>query len=95
MVRLKKCECWSETGKNEKIWKKCILLKEKKFPKQHRWSFDLKVGNFLLIPYQAAVDALVFDNGSFMSKAGVAGDEAPRAVFPFVDFGLFHLLFFF
>ena len=28
------------------------------------------------------VDALVVDNGSGMLKAGFAGDDAPRAVFP-------------
>ena len=28
------------------------------------------------------VAALVIDNGSGMCKAGFAGDEAPRAVFP-------------
>lgn len=28
------------------------------------------------------IAALVFDNGSGMSKAGFAGDDAPRAVFP-------------
>jgi hypothetical protein len=28
------------------------------------------------------VQALVVDNGSGMCKAGFAGDEAPRAVFP-------------
>ena len=27
-------------------------------------------------------DALVIDNGSWMSKAGFAGDDAPRTVFP-------------
>ena len=30
------------------------------------------------------VAALVIDNGSGMCKAGFAGDEAPRAVFPSV-----------
>jgi hypothetical protein len=30
----------------------------------------------------AAVAALVIDNGSGMCKAGFAGDDAPRAVFP-------------
>ena len=28
------------------------------------------------------VQALVLDNGSGMCKAGFAGDDAPRAVFP-------------
>lgn len=28
------------------------------------------------------VDAVVIDNGSGMCKAGFAGDDAPRAVFP-------------
>jgi len=28
------------------------------------------------------VSALVIDNGSGMCKAGFAGDDAPRAVFP-------------
>jgi actin-related protein len=28
------------------------------------------------------VQALVIDNGSGMCKAGFAGDDAPRAVFP-------------
>lgn len=28
------------------------------------------------------IAALVFDNGSGMSKAGFAGDDAPRSVFP-------------
>ena len=30
------------------------------------------------------VAALVIDNGSGMCKAGFAGDDAPRAVFPYV-----------
>lgn len=30
------------------------------------------------------VSALVIDNGSGMCKAGFAGDDAPRAVFPSV-----------
>jgi len=30
----------------------------------------------------AEVSALVCDNGSGMVKAGFAGDDAPRAVFP-------------
>ena len=30
------------------------------------------------------MSALVFDNGSGMTKAGVAGDEAPKVVFPTV-----------
>merc|ERR1712215_381363 len=30
------------------------------------------------------VAALVVDNGSGMCKAGFAGDDAPRAVFPFI-----------
>ena len=28
------------------------------------------------------IQALVIDNGSYMCKAGFAGDDAPRAVFP-------------
>jgi actin-related protein len=28
------------------------------------------------------VQSLVVDNGSGMCKAGIAGDDAPRAVFP-------------
>jgi len=31
------------------------------------------------------VAALVIDNGSGMCKAGFAGDDAPRAVFPSVS----------
>ena len=31
---------------------------------------------------QGEVAALVVDNGSGMCKAGFAGDDAPRAVFP-------------
>lgn len=31
---------------------------------------------------KAEVQALVIDNGSGMCKAGFAGDDAPRAVFP-------------
>ena len=31
---------------------------------------------------QDDVQALVIDNGSGMCKAGFAGDDAPRAVFP-------------
>ena len=37
------------------------------------------------MPYNTADDdvtALVLDNGSGMCKAGFAGDDAPRAVFP-------------
>jgi actin-related protein len=33
-------------------------------------------------PQQDEVSALVVDNGSGMCKAGFAGDDAPRAVFP-------------
>lgn len=47
------------------------------------------------------VAALVVDNGSGMCKAGFAGDDAPRAVFPSIvgrprhqvsscTFGIFH-----
>lgn len=40
----------------------------------------------VLLPLQFAMDddiaALVVDNGSGMCKAGFAGDDAPRAVFP-------------
>lgn len=32
--------------------------------------------------YDEEVAALVVDNGSGMCKAGFAGDDAPRAVFP-------------
>ena len=32
--------------------------------------------------YDDDVAALVIDNGSGMCKAGFAGDDAPRAVFP-------------
>jgi hypothetical protein len=36
------------------------------------------------------VAALVVDNGSGMCKAGFAGDDAPRAVFPSIgEFNLF------
>jgi actin beta/gamma 1 len=31
---------------------------------------------------QDEIQALVVDNGSGMCKAGFAGDDAPRAVFP-------------
>jgi actin len=31
---------------------------------------------------EGEVQALVIDNGSGMCKAGFAGDDAPRAVFP-------------
>ena len=31
------------------------------------------------------VATLVIDNGSRISKAGFAGDETPRAVFPSID----------
>lgn len=49
------------------------------------------------------VAALVVDNGSGMCKAGFAGDDAPRAVFPSivgrprhqVRFNLFKKIFFF
>ena len=34
------------------------------------------------LPYSEEVQALVVDNGSGMCKAGFAGDDAPRAVFP-------------
>jgi hypothetical protein len=43
---------------------------------------------FFPLPAQAAAEpesgdqALVIDNGSGMVKAGFAGDDAPRAVFP-------------
>lgn len=48
------------------------------------------------------VAALVVDNGSGMCKAGFAGDDAPRAVFPSivgrprhqVRFNLFKIIFF-
>ncbi len=33
-------------------------------------------------PADKTVQALVVDNGSGMCKAGFAGDDAPRAVFP-------------
>lgn len=33
---------------------------------------------------EADFEAIVLDNGSGMMKAGVAGDDAPRAVFPAV-----------
>ena len=33
-------------------------------------------------PVDIEFQALVIDNGSGMSKAGFAGDDAPRAVFP-------------
>lgn len=41
---------------------------------------------FCLFPHSSAMEdeiaALVVDNGSGMCKAGFAGDDAPRAVFP-------------
>ncbi len=36
------------------------------------------------------VQALVIDNGSGMCKAGFAGDDAPRAVFPSIGKFLYH-----
>ena len=35
--------------------------------------------------YDEDVSALEVDNGSGMCKAGFAGDDAPRAVFPSID----------
>lgn len=40
------------------------------------YSINLALANLL------SVAALVIDNGSGMCKAGFAGDDAPRAVFP-------------
>ena len=36
----------------------------------------------LILRREDEVAALVIDNGSGMCKAGFAGDDAPRAVFP-------------
>merc|ERR1711974_524110 len=44
-------------------------------------SFD-KDSPFKLITMEDDLQALVADNGSGMCKAGFAGDDAPRAVFP-------------
>ena len=41
------------------------------------------------------VQALVIDNGSGMCKAGFAGDDAPRAVFPSIVGTFYFLLAFF
>lgn len=51
---------------------------------------DCPLFRFLYFPYFALcssamedeIAALVVDNGSGMCKAGFAGDDAPRAVFP-------------
>ena len=40
------------------------------------------LSNTLNTPHMEEVAALVVDNGSGMCKAGFAGDDAPRAVFP-------------
>lgn len=46
----------------------------------------LYLGNQKYIPFlvmaEDDVAAIVIDNGSGMSKAGFAGDDAPRVVFP-------------
>lgn len=42
----------------------------------------LRHPNTLVIMADEDVQALVVDNGSGMCKAGFAGDDAPRAVFP-------------
>lgn len=34
------------------------------------------------VPKSPAISVIVLDNGSGMIKAGIAGEEAPQAVFP-------------
>lgn len=38
------------------------------------------------VPYSDEVNAVVIDLGSWQTKAGYAGDDTPKAVFPSVSF---------
>ncbi|KHN95814.1 Actin, gamma [Metarhizium album ARSEF 1941] len=46
------------------------------------WISGALVSLLTILPHTEEVAALVIDNGSGMCKAGFAGDDAPRAVFP-------------
>eukprot|EP01125_Pyxidicula_operculata_P008164 TRINITY_DN275_c3_g1_i1.p1 TRINITY_DN275_c3_g1~~TRINITY_DN275_c3_g1_i1.p1 ORF type:complete len:1833 (-),score=537.60 TRINITY_DN275_c3_g1_i1:60-5486(-) len=49
---------------------------------QQKQEESMKEVNVTSHSYSDEVQALVIDNGSYMIKAGFAGDDAPRAVFP-------------
>ncbi|KAF1394767.1 hypothetical protein PFLUV_G00004570 [Perca fluviatilis] len=78
------CLMWSQTGvchcnshKRSNFWnhlRDCVLLGGLK-------TFNLTLSE-MLPKMDDEIAALVVDNGSGMCKAGFAGDDAPRAVFP-------------
>ncbi|OWF48762.1 Actin, nonmuscle [Mizuhopecten yessoensis] len=50
--------------------------------KQTKRKVDIKKKQESMSTYEEEIAAVVIDNGSGMCKAGFAGDDAPRAVFP-------------